>query len=510
MINRISYLVLVLVSSGLLFGCTASKNIVETQSHIRSTDDFRTVDVDSVSTFLENYRRTDEDEVLYHLEYASLYHYREQWNQSSKHFTRAERAIEQNYSKSINRNLQAWLVNDLQLAYDGEAYEDVYINVFNSLNYLHRGDTQGALVEARRVVHKLDRLSDRYKGLAASLSRDTAQVAVEQADEEMEDVNLLTQDEQPAEIQQNSALGRFLTTVLYGKTGSSDDAEIELQNLRTALDDQGRRDYLTALARADEPASAQDRPVFPTFWTQEEWSPVMVVNTLLGGEAAFTDSHGGSGSSSHATPSGVSVPSPDDLSEPDAYNAALLCFTGRAPKKTERSFNFPIIFDEEEVLLSFAVPVLESSDSEVKSVRAIVADDTVRVPLIEDMQKVAEKIFDQKKSILYTRAVIRAFIKAGATEGAASVAEDELGDVAGFVTERAGEAMSWYAAQADTRGWQTMPGFAHAVVAKLPPGTHDVTFEFLSSRGTVLKRRTQEVTVTGPEDFAVAESIYLR
>lgn len=510
MLNRISYFVFVLVLSGLLFGCTASKNIVETQSHIRSTNDFRTVEIDSVSTFLEDYRYTDEDEVLYHLEYASLYHYREQWNESSKHFTRAERAIEQNYSKSISRNLQAWLVNDLQLAYDGEAYEDVYINVFNSLNYLHQGDTQGALVEARRVVHKLDRLSDRYKGLAASLSRDTAQVAVEQADEKMEDVDLLTKDEQPPEIQQNSALGRFLTTVLYGKTGSSDDAEIELQNLRTALEDQGRADYFTALARADEPASAQDTPVFPTFWTQEEWTPVTVMNALWGGEAAFTGSHQGSGSSGHRPRAGVSVPAPDDLTRPDAYNTALLCFTGRAPKKTERSFNFPIEFDDEEVLLSFAVPVLESSDSEVETVRAVVADDTLRVPFIEDMQEVAERIFEQQKSIIYTRAVIRAFLKAGATEGAASVAEDELGDVAGFLTERAGEAMSWYAAQADTRGWQTMPGFAHAVVAKLPPGTHDVTFEFLSSGSTVLKRRTQEVTVTGPNDFAVAESIYLR
>mgnify|MGYP006297993797 CR=1 FL=1 len=70
--------------------------------------------------------------------------------------------------------------------------------------------------------------------------------------------------------------------------------------------------------------------------------------------------------------------------------------------------------------------------------------------------------------------------------------------------------MSARAAQADTRGWQTMPGHAHALVARLPPGTHEVTFEFLSAHGRLLKQRTREVTVQGARDFALAESVYLK
>jgi hypothetical protein len=47
-------------------------------------------------------------------------------------------------------------------------------------------------------------------------------------------------------------------------------------------------------------------------------------------------------------------------------------------------------------------------------------------------------------------------------------------------------------------------------VARLPTGTHPVTFEFLSAEGRVLKRRSETVTVRGERDLALAESVYLK
>jgi hypothetical protein len=119
-------------------------------------------------------------------------------------------------------------------------------------------------------------------------------------------------------------------------------------------------------------------------------------------------------------------------------------------------------------------------------------------------------MFDQKKPIVYTRAVLRAILKAGATEGVEALADSSLSEGAGFLAEQVGNFMSARAAQADTRGWQTMPGRAHALVARLPTGTHPVTFEFLSAEGRVLKRRSETVTVRGERDLALAESVYLK
>lgn len=450
---------------GLLCSCTASRDITQTQQQLRGVDDYRIVDLDATTEQLSGYRTDDEDEVLYYLEQGMLNHYRENWGQSSESFHQAERAIERNYTKSINRNLQSMLVNDLQLAYDGEAYEDIYLNVIKSLNFLQQQEMGSALVEARRVTHKLETLSDRYKGLAESLSRDTAQVAVKQVDEKIDDIDLLVGDEEPPEIQQNSSLGRFLTTVLYAKDGSSDDARIEFEQLKTALRDQGQVEFMSTFSN--------------------------------------------SGSSSASTEE-TSVPSLDQLTHAEAYNTFLLAFSGQAPVKEERAYSVTILVNDEDVHLDFAVPVLNPVRSEVDRVRALVNGDTLAVPLLEDMQSVAQTMFDEQKSVIYTRAVIRSFLKAGATQGASALAEDKGGWLAGWLTEEAGEAMSSRAAQADTRGWQTMPGFAYATVAKLPSGEHEVTFEFLSAEGRILKKRTRRVEVGPPQDLALVESIYLK
>lgn len=846
--------------------CTASKDITQAQKQLRQVEDFRRVDMGAVTKPLGEYRKTEEDEVLFHLEHGMLEHFQQNWDESSSHFQRAQRAIEENYTKSINRNLQSMLVNDLQLAYDGESYEDIYLNTVKCLNYLHRDDFEGAMVEARKVTHELEMLSDRYKGLAESVQLDTAQAAVEKVDEKLDDVDLLGEDEEaPVEIRQNSALGRFITTILHAKQGNVDDARIEFQQLRTALNDQGHTNFLADLSQvasaqdsagglAASPAGAETALLFrltpeadvppPSLQVQvgertvqtikptdmqrtqgrysvrltgapaapgdsvtvrptgtgndplhlEVWSDSLQYRGPLeetSSRAAFslgepvirgqpgresraprtdaasgdwqetggfqpvrldyaltretpaglkqfkltrvleperrtdgapwriieriapalgTDgtaarradtmrvdgrsfellrfSHSperGGGMSVHregdaiveaasrwargaeeggrsdvvygegmgfetalarrslsvgtslslpvyasamrrvqtvramvtstdsvATPAGsfpvyvvraqgpnpsqgtatlylrstpphhvvqartrvpishdgrpdtltlrrtltgadtlsgadvtepspiasterpappdsvpsvpVSdgrspspsgqeaaplVPTPEQLTQPDAYNALFVSFSGRAPKKRERSYTFNFEIDGEEVQLEFAIPVLEPTETDVDRIRAIVAGDTVQVPIIEDMQEVAQTMFDEKKSIIYTRAVIRSFLKAAATEGAEKLAEDQGGAGAGWLAEQVGEMASGYAAQADTRGWQTMPGFSYATVANLPSGTHDVTFEYLSSRGTVLERRTRQITVNGPRDLALAESIYL-
>jgi hypothetical protein len=502
----------------LVCACTASKNITQTQTRLRNVENYRAVDVKAMSNLFQDYRKTDEDEVLYQLESGMINHFQGNWEKSAKHFQQADRAIERHYTKDISKNVKSFLVNDLQLPYEGEPYESIYLTTFNCLNYLHMGDTQGALVEMRRISHKLELLNDRYRGLAQSLmQRDTALTAVKEADEKMEDIDFLSKDGAPPEIQQNSALGRFLNTVLYGKTGSPDDANIELQKLRTALEDQGQLNYLSSLAQA----AGQVRPSsgggdeLPSTWAQDEWTASDVISSLFEMQYTYFEELAGQMMSMETealtnNTSAVSVPAPSQLTRGRNYNTLLLAFSGQAPIKEERAFHIPVPVNDEVVQLHFAVPILRNPKSRVERVRALAAGDTVRVPMVENMQAVAHEMFDKRKPIIYTRAVIRAFVKMGATEGAQELADEQLGSAAGFLAKQAGNFMSSQAAQADTRGWQTMPGYAHALAAKLPEGEHDVTFEYLSDQGRVLKRRTRTVTVRGEGDLALAESIYLK
>ena len=178
-----------------------------------------------ISSFEEQEVYQGKDAVLLNLEQGTINHFAGNYEQSSRYFTAAEDYIDDLYTKSVSRAIQSFVVNDNTLAYDGEDYEDIYINVFKSLNYIHLNKLESALVEARRVAYKLNQLDIKYNGLVESLA---------QAD---------TTSTQPDKWKtgktniQKSPLGHYLSAVLFAKTNKPDDARIEYQNLLKAYEE---------------------------------------------------------------------------------------------------------------------------------------------------------------------------------------------------------------------------------------------------------------------------------
>ncbi len=72
----------------------------------------------------------DKDQVLRYLDSGMLYHLADLPDESIKRLETAERLIDENYTKSISNAAASFLINDYQLVYFGEAYEDLYVNVF--------------------------------------------------------------------------------------------------------------------------------------------------------------------------------------------------------------------------------------------------------------------------------------------------------------------------------------------------------------------------------------------
>ncbi|MDR2181728.1 MAG: hypothetical protein LBN92_03505, partial [Treponema sp.] len=73
------------------------------------------------------------DRVLYCLDKGMLSHYAKDWAASSSLLQEGEKAIEANYAVSIHQEFGTFLLNDRSREYDGEDYEDIYLNVFNAL-----------------------------------------------------------------------------------------------------------------------------------------------------------------------------------------------------------------------------------------------------------------------------------------------------------------------------------------------------------------------------------------
>jgi hypothetical protein len=164
------------------------------------------------------------DNVLYCLDRGMLSHYAGEWAGSSSLLQDGERAIEANYAVSISQEIGTYLVNDLSREYGGEDYEDVYLNVFNALNYYHRGKTEDALVEIRRINNKLKNLSVKYGVITSGMQK----MALEQQ------IDIPANPSAPKEFS-NSALAHYLGLLFYRGEGAMDDARIDRDGLKLAF-----------------------------------------------------------------------------------------------------------------------------------------------------------------------------------------------------------------------------------------------------------------------------------
>jgi hypothetical protein len=187
----------------------------------------------SVEVLEENSKKIyrEKDMVLYYLDKGMLSHYAEDWSASSSLLEQGERAIEENFAVSISQEAGTYLVNDLSREYDGEDYEDLYINVFNALNYYHRGKNgelslDEALVEIRRMNNKLKNLSVKYGAMISSLQK----AALEN------NAGVPANPAAPREFA-NSALARYLGMLFYRGEGAMDDARIDRDGLKLAFAD---------------------------------------------------------------------------------------------------------------------------------------------------------------------------------------------------------------------------------------------------------------------------------
>lgn len=170
----------------------------------------------------------DRDLIVYYLDAGLLAHFAGSFDKSSQYLQTAERSIESAFTKSISLEASTFLVNDRMREYPGEDHEDIYLNAINALNYYHRGDIDGALVEIRRIDNKLRYLSTKYGTVLTKAQQDLLR-----KDES------IPYDEEAVQVKfSNSALARYLGMLFYRADGNRDSARIDHDKVRLAFANQ--------------------------------------------------------------------------------------------------------------------------------------------------------------------------------------------------------------------------------------------------------------------------------
>ena len=101
--------------------------------------------------------------MLYGMDQGMTLHLAGQYQASNAVLEKAETEVDDLYTRRIGTEVAAFLLNDTQLPFEGEPFEQVLMNVIKALNYGLMGEWDEALVEARRIDHRLNVLADKVE-----------------------------------------------------------------------------------------------------------------------------------------------------------------------------------------------------------------------------------------------------------------------------------------------------------------------------------------------------------
>ncbi|MGD9488425.1 MAG: COG3014 family protein [Calditrichaceae bacterium] len=456
----------------LIVGCASTMTQLEHYEPIMM--DLHTGNFENAVKKIDNAKKSGKyskkDRVLYYLDKGAVLYFNGEYEKSNNAFEKAELAMEELFTKSISKAAGSLLLNDNILDYSGEIYENIYINIFKSLNYLNLGKFDDAYVETKRVNDKLRALADKYDKLVTDMNKSgKSKVEIQTSKNKFYD----------------DVLTHYLSYLIFSADGEYDNCRISLQKLKTAWDEN------THIYDHNIPDAVKNKFYFEPSGDelhvqQNDRSALNII--------AFT------GLAPTKEPVGGLITTYDDavgVSELDVpIPLPNIAFPGMKP-----GFHF-----------KFSLPVLKPAESAISRIE-IMADGVYlgNLDLLEDMGKIAIHTFEQKKDIIYFKTILRTVTKGLAAAKAKEKIKKETGSN-GFFTTLLNAAVDVgvdATENADLRCWRTMPNQCYIGEFDIDPGVHNITINFLNSYGSIIQSKSIEQYTVVHNGFNLIDAVSL-
>ncbi|MBM7022002.1 hypothetical protein [Treponema sp. Marseille-Q4523] len=191
-------------------------------------------DFESATAFLLGQKITNRERIRQYLDLAFAEHFGKVYDSSIEVCNKVDALMEDAVTKSVTRTVLSATLNENASEYSGRVYEYLYVNLFNALNYYHRGDMEGALVEIRKIGNKQREYIAKYG--KAVLAKDAPQKReITDADyaAAMFGINmpaLIAKSPPQAtkdDVFRDSAASRYVSMLFRLMNGDADDARID-------------------------------------------------------------------------------------------------------------------------------------------------------------------------------------------------------------------------------------------------------------------------------------------
>jgi len=377
----------------------------------------------------------DRNSVLYNLDRGVFYHYAGRYKESNEAFAAAEHRMDELYTESISGNVAAFALNDNTLPYRGEDFEQVIVNIYRALNYIELGQTDEALVEARKVNLKLEQINDKYPAGAKNVYKE-------------------------------DAFARLLAGVLYEMGGTRDDFNDAYISDRLAADAYANDFSKNYGVQAPE-ALARNLLTTATFMGSDE---------LQAAQQRF--------------PGASPIPLQTLRQEGQLY---FVHFAGRGPTKVEDAIR-ALMPDGNHIKIAF--PRYKPSYYVINGSRVLVdGQPGTTLQTAQPIGAIAVENLQNRKGRIAVKAIARATVKYLANKALQERARKES-QGAGLLAFVAGNVFAEVSEQADLRSWQTLPDKVLIGRVLVPPGKHHVQVQFTTGGASVVATRDLgEVTV---------------
>jgi hypothetical protein len=103
------------------------------------------------------------DILLYYFNRGTVYWMMGNFDESNKYFQKADYYIE-DYQKNYAAKALSFITNPKVEPYGGEGFEQILLHYYTTLNYAQKGNYDAALVECKRMLLKLQKITDDHKG----------------------------------------------------------------------------------------------------------------------------------------------------------------------------------------------------------------------------------------------------------------------------------------------------------------------------------------------------------
>lgn len=389
--------------------------------------------------------------LLFLMDYGMVLHLAGRYTDSNAILEEAHLLIEDLYTKRLRDKASALLVNEARQPYEGAPYEHVMINVVKALNYALLQQWNEALVEARRIDHRLNVLSD----------------TVEDEEEYQED-----------------PFARYLVGLLYDMAGDTNNAYVGYRKAEQVYEEgqAWTRVSLPDVLKSDLIRTAHRLGLHEEGEQYQAKYPEVAAQPMAKQDSTFAQ-------------------------------IVVISYHGQGPKKEDLVIDVPVSLDALR-LVAITKPGFRQSTRATRGGEALLYGihgriarialprftmhkqsrtlDTIQIrnqttmistqtQRLYDVQAVAEKNLADEYDSLVLRAVARTAMKMGAAEGVALGARAAAGknnrDWIGPLVGGLARVLALTTEEADIRSWRMLPGEIQLARIWIEPGEYSVSID---------------------------------